>query len=370
MSNKEEKVFEYIKRLGDKSGKINLSLSKAQMALKIGREELENTLVSLSKKGKILLISVPPSPIFISYVINELIEMDKRYISGQLSLDKYLNERNRIISIINSSDIRETMPPPLPKAKVTDVLEGLTNISKYMLKLVKLKNSGEVNDRIFEKLFKQYTVKFSNTLDLSKRYIATIRSCIVDIESTIHDYIENIDAIRIDEKIRNIDRSSEIRSYKNLIMEEKKLLDNIANSLDLVQKTSYNMQELEKKLRDIETLLSSLRDEYEYVSVKAEIEESNEELMRRSIELKDRIQKLEKEKKLIEDTIRRYSKAESTTKAIEMIMEAYNNIKEIEAQGIIKENLTKEVDSLLNMLKTIYNKVIDLNKRIEDAVKY
>jgi len=343
LSEKEARVIDYLKALSRGSNKrIEFNINDAIGSISMPREEIEELLASLEEKGFIKIIKAPSSKCFLDLVKKKLVPIDSAFLAGEISLNEYTKQWEEVVSCI-TDPIAKNKFTPLPPAELSDIVNGLNNLLNYIERLAK----EEVSREIREKLARSYNEEFRRSLDLLNRYLEAIESALEINRSLINTETKEIEAIEVDEKIRNIDRSAEKKIKEERIKKAQQSLEKILMKIE-----GESPMKEDEELSKLEYELKKLKEEYELTEARAIIE-SDEALRKKAEALKNAIENIQRDIETLKSKITEQSQKKDIRKNLQNILERARKFSQ--EKMLWSENLQK-LNELEMQLNKIYRK--------------
>ena len=267
VSEMEVKVLSYLREHSGNDNRVIFNIEDLCKNFSADLKSIEEALLTLSWKGYIKFIKAPLSEESIDLVRKEIYRLDMSYLTGEIDFKKYISDFNQIISIFEDSDVKDIFKP-LPQRSLIEIIEGIENVLNYMEKLSKRE---DVDNALFEKLMLSYIDDLMNIMDLIERFLDALIFSSKYLGEEIDACIENLNVIKLDEKIRNIDRSGEKKSIVERINKLKNMLKKLLNHVKITQNFK-EMEELHLKLKEIDNRIKVLKEEIEVIDARILIE--------------------------------------------------------------------------------------------------
>lgn len=252
-----KRLLDYILTKMRGSGNIlELGVEDVINDLNISRSELDQALLTLEKDGYIRIIKIPPSDFLVEAIKKELTKLDGLFLLGEISRDEYKKKYEEIVGILTKvPDELRSLSPMIP------IEELIANVSNLINSLSRLKKEGsELKPEVLEDLRKKYDGMMKEQLVLISRMLKTLHLVVIDWENILKNEERELEVLKADEKIRNVDLSIEKRKKEEKINEAKNKLRRIYQLLTLGVKVEASiapqrLQEIEKELRELKIKL-------------------------------------------------------------------------------------------------------------------
>jgi len=205
--------------------------------------------------------------------------------------------------------VREVRRPFFPGAKseIEQLMSGITTLYERKASLLDLFQSGQVSERVFLKLYKEYSGKLNDYLKARAAKLDELKSSLEDKRNSLSNIAMQLEELEIRAKVGEIDPATYNQRAEKLKTEERGLNETL-NSINADIKALENIfgdrkpseiRDLEAKLKSAESALERMGEEEKVTQETLNIVKPDIEEMLRFIDslIKDR---KEKEKKLRE----------------------------------------------------------------------
>jgi len=285
-------------------------------------EVLENVILTLEQKGYLRITKVPITSKIIKEKLKERIkELNAAFISGKLDPSTYAAQFNEIVSKCPSLDAR-----PLSPASVSDALKGMLLLLRSLERLDKVSGESEAK----EALKREYAAKLEDLVKETSIMLEEARRVADHLLGLYREIYRKIETIRLDEQVREVDRSVE-----RAPLQEK--LQRVANDLEAVRRWVQGVPGEAARLEQLKKRLSELEVERELLETRLLIEGRKD--------LQEMLDKLVKEITQLRIEIERVS---VESKPLETIAE---RAKALYEKGLLPHYLYNAMASLLRELR-------------------
>ena len=194
---------------------------------------------------------------------------------------------------------------PGAKSEIEQLMSGITVLYERKASLLDFFQSGEVSERVFLKLYKEYSGKLNDYLKARAAKLDELRSTLEEKRNVLSDIAMRLEEIEIRAKVGEIDPVTYNQRVQKLKTEERGLNETV-NSLNADVRALENIlgdmkpseiHDLEMKIRRSKSALEKMGEEGKVTQETLEFVKSDIEGMLRFLDslIKDR---KEKEKKL------------------------------------------------------------------------
>ena len=197
---------------------------------------------------------------------------------------------------------------PGAKSEIEQLMSGITVLYERKISLLDLFQSGEVSERVFLKLYREYCGKLNEYLKARSAKMDELKSSLEDKRNALSNIKMQLEELEVRTKVGEIDPATYNRQAEKLRIEERGLNETL-NSLNadikaleniLGDKKPGEIYELERKLRRTKSALEKMGKEGKIAQETLKFVISDVEKMAGFLDslIKDR---KEKEKKLREE---------------------------------------------------------------------
>ena len=170
----------------------------------------------------------------------------------------------------SSSTIKVRRPFfPGAKNEIEQLMSGITVLYERKSSLLDLFQSGEVSERVFLKLYKEYSEKLNEYLKARAAKIDELKSSLEEKRNALSNIKMKLEELEVRTKVGEIDPATYSRQAEKLRIEERGLNETL-NSLNadikaleniLGDKKPGEIYELERKLRKAKSALEKMGEE-------------------------------------------------------------------------------------------------------------
>jgi len=196
---------------------------------------------------------------------------------------------------------------PGAKSEIEQLMSGITILYERKTSLLDFFQSGQVSERVFLKLYKEYSGKLNDYLKARAAKLDELRSTLEEKRNNLSNIAMQLEELEIRTKVGEIDPVTYNQRAENLKTEERGLNETV-NSLNadiraleniLGDRKPSEIRDLETRLKKSKSALEKMGDEGKVTQETLEFVKSDIEEMLRFLDslIKDR---KEKEKKLRE----------------------------------------------------------------------
>jgi len=217
---------------------------------------------------------------------------------------------------------REVRRPFFPGAKseIEQLMAGITTLYERKASLLDLFQSGQVSERVFLKLYKEYSGKLNDYLKARAAKLNELRSSLEEKRNMLSDIAMRLEELEIRTKVGEIDPATYNQRVENLRAEERGLSETV-NSLNADIKALENILGDRKpsEIRDLEARLNSSKSALERMAEEGKVTRETLEIVKPDIEemiefieslIKDRKEKEKKLREQLETLQTRYKLSE------------------------------------------------------------
>ena len=158
---------------------------------------------------------------------------------------------------------------PGAKNEIEQLMSGITVLYERKSSLLDLFQSGEVSERVFLKLYKEYSEKLNEYLKARAAKIDELKSSLEEKRNALSNIKMKLEELEVRTKVGEIDPATYSRQAEKLRIEERGLNETL-NSLNadikaleniLGDKKPGEIYELERKLRKAKSALEKMSEE-------------------------------------------------------------------------------------------------------------
>jgi hypothetical protein len=352
LSPTEEKILTYLRaKAGTANKDVNIDVLEASKELGLEPQRVEEVLLDLVTKGYLKIVKAPNAPRLKEYFYTRFARLLIYYYAGKITIEELKRDWDNLLSMLDSIGINlETVPRnPLEMGKVFqdffDTLQALKRLHEEASKMgVPSDPTILSNKDAVELLQKQYNEKLHEQalailplVDFLNKTIKNLGEMIIYLETELN-------AIEVDEKIRNVDRSEEKQDLAKQIQAYRGILRKI---------TTLGVTDVDAPLRaqldQLRITLEQYTEQYELYKVKALVEKDLNSL-NMAARLQAQIETLQRKIYDIEQELSR--KGEKQLHEITLLIaEILNNNKEALSQENI--DILNQVITALTSIKKI-----------------
>jgi chromosome segregation ATPase len=209
---------------------------------------------------------------------------------------------------------------PGAKSEIEQLMSGITTLYERKISLLDLFRSGEVSERVFLKLYKEYGGKLSGYLKARAAKLDELRSSLDEKRNRLSNLAMQLEELEIRTKVGEIDPVTYNQRAENLRIEEKGLNDTV-NSITADIRALENIlgDKRPGEIRDLEEKLSSLKSDLERMGEEEKVTRETLEFVKPDIEemlrflsslIRDRKEKEKKLREQLETLQTRYKLSE------------------------------------------------------------
>jgi DNA-binding MarR family transcriptional regulator len=329
LSPTEEKILTYLRAKASTANKdVTIDVIEASKELGLDPHRVEEVLLDLVTKGYLKIVKAPNAPRLKEYFYTRFARLLIYYYAGKITIEELKRDWDNLFSMLDSIGINlETVPRnPLEMGKVFqdffDTLQALKRLHEEASKMgVPSDPTSQSNKDAVQLLQKQYNEKLHEQALAILPLVNFLNKTIKNLGEMIIYLETELNAIEVDEKIRNVDRSEEkqdlakqIKAYRGILrkittlgviddslraqldqlrkaLEEyteqyelykvKALVEKDLNSLNMAARLQTQIETLQRKIYDIEQELSRRgeRQLHELTLLAAEILNNNKEAL-------------------------------------------------------------------------------------------
>jgi len=218
--------------------------------------------------------------------------------------------------------VREVRRPFFPGAKseIEQLMSGITTLYERKASLLDLFQSGEVSERVFLKLYKEYSGKLDEYLKAREAKLNELRSSLEEKRNILSEIAMRLEELEIRTKVGEIDPAAYNQRAEKLKAEERGLNETL-NSLNadiraleniLGDRKPGEIRDLEERLKSSKSALEGMAEEGKVTQETLEIVKPDIEEMLRFIDslIKDHKEKEKKLREQLETLQTRYKLSE------------------------------------------------------------
>ncbi|MGC8988272.1 MAG: hypothetical protein ACP5KC_09595 [Infirmifilum sp.] len=236
---------------------------KISGTVELTHEALELALYSLEKKGYLKILRVPPSSKAVKErLLSEVGKLNVAFITGQLDPSSYVAKLEEIASKCPSLGVK-----PLPPAGLSDVVKGIAHLLESLRKLSEERSEESAK----EELKREYVAKLEGLVEEAERLLDVVQGVVEQVSRQRQELARRIEVIRLDERVRGVDRSAEVTA-----LQER--LQKVDADLAAIRRWALggggapDIGQLRERFAALEKKLSGLEAEREILEARALIE--------------------------------------------------------------------------------------------------
>ena len=351
LSPTEEKILTYLRTKTSTANKdVNIDVLEASKELGLEPQRVEEVLLDLVMKGYLKIVKAPNAPRLKEYFYKRFARLLIYYYAGKKTIEELKRDWDNLFNMLDSIGINlETVPRnPLEMGKVFqdfyDTLQALKRLRGEASKMgVPSDPTTLSNKDAVQLLQKQYNEKLHEQalailplVDFLNKTIKNLGEMIIYLETELN-------AIEVDEKIRNVDRSEEKQDLTKQIQAYLGILRKIT-TLGVIDDS------LRAQLDQLRKALEESTEQYELYKVKALVEKDLNSL-NMAARLQTQIETLQRKIYDIEQELVRRGERRLNEITL-LIEEILNNNKEALSQENI-DILNQVVTALTSIQKII-----------------
>jgi hypothetical protein len=351
LSPTEEKILTYLRTKTSTANKdVNIDVLEASKELGLEPQRVEEVLLDLVMKGYLKIVKAPNAPRLKEYFYKRFARLLIYYYAGKITIEELKRDWDNLFNMLDSIGINlETVPRnPLEMGKVFqdfyDTLQALKRLRGEASKMgVPSDPTTLSNKDAVQLLQKQYNEKLHEQalailplVDFLNKTIKNLGEMIIYLETELN-------AIEVDEKIRNVDRSEEKQDLTKQIQAYRGILRKIT-TLGVIDDS------LRAQLDQLRKALEESTEQYELYKVKALVEKDLNSL-NMAARLQTQIETLQRKIYDIEQELVRRGERRLNEITL-LIEEILNNNKEALSQENI-DILNQVVTALTSIQKII-----------------
>jgi len=209
---------------------------------------------------------------------------------------------------------------PGAKSEIEQLMSGITTLYERKASLLDLFRSGEVSERVFLKLYKEYGGKLKDYLKAREMKLNELRSSLEEKRNLLSEITMRLEELEIRTKVGEIDpvtynqKVEKLRSEERGLKEAMKSINADIKALEniLGDRKPSEIRDLEERLNSSKAALERMAEEGKATQETLEIVKPDIEEMLRFIEslIKDRKEKEKKLREQLETLQTRYKLSE------------------------------------------------------------
>jgi len=134
-------------------------------------------------------------------------------------------------------------PPVSTESEIVNLMSGITSLYERKTSLLDIFRAGDLSEKVFLKLYNEYTGKLADLLNARIRRMEELRSRLDDRNKRLNEVILSLEELEVRYKIGELDLSAFSQRAEKLRMEERDLRD-------AVKSLRINIEHLEKMLAE------------------------------------------------------------------------------------------------------------------------
>jgi len=209
---------------------------------------------------------------------------------------------------------------PGAKSEIEQLMFGITILYERKASLLDLFKSGQVSERVFLKLYKEYSGKLNDYLKAREAKLKELKASLEEKRNRLSSISMQIEELEVRTKVGEIDPATYTQRVENLRTEERGL-NEVVNSLNadigaleniLGDKKPSEIRDLEKKLESSKSALERMGEEGKVTKETLDFVKPDIEKMLKFIDslIKDRKEKEKKLREQLETLQTRYKLSE------------------------------------------------------------
>jgi len=209
---------------------------------------------------------------------------------------------------------------PGAKSEIEQLMSGITTLYERKISLLDLFQSGQVSERVFLKLYKEYSGKLNDYLKARKAKLDELRSSLEEKRNSLSNIAMQLEELEIRTKVGEIDPATYSQQAEKLRTEERGLNETV-NSLNADIKALENILGDRKpsEIRDLEMRLKSSKSALEKMGEEEKVTQETLNIVKPDIDkmlkfidslIKDRKEKEKKLREQLETLQTRYKLSE------------------------------------------------------------
>jgi len=218
--------------------------------------------------------------------------------------------------------VREARRPFFPGAKseIEQLMSGITTLYERKVSLLDIFQSGQVSERVFLKLYREYSGKLKDYLKAREAKLNELRSSLEEKRNSLSNITLRLEELEIRTKVGEIDPATYNQQTEKLKTEERGLNETV-KSLNADIKALENILGDRKpsEIRDLEARLKSSESAIERMAEEGKVTQETLDVVKPDIEemlefinslIKDRKEKEKKLREQLETLQTRYKLSE------------------------------------------------------------
>jgi hypothetical protein len=351
LSPTEEKILTYLRAKASTANKdVTIDVIEASKELGLEPKRVEEVLLDLVTKGYLKIVKAPNAPRLKEYFYTRFARLLIYYYAGKITIEELKRDWDNLFSMLDSIGINlETVPRnPLEMGKVFqdffDTLQALKRLHEEASKMgVPSDPTSQSNKDAVQLLQKQYNEKLHEQALAILPLVNFLNKTIKNLGEMIIYLETELNAIEVDEKIRNVDRSEEKQDLAKQIKAYRGILRKIT-TLGVIDDS------LRAQLDQLRKALEEYTEQYELYKVKALVEKDLNSL-NMAARLQTQIETLQRKIYDIEQELSRRGERQLHELTL-LVAEILNNNKEALSQENI-DILNQVITALTNIEKII-----------------
>jgi hypothetical protein len=351
LSPTEEKILTYLRaKAGTANKDVTIDVLEASKELGLEPQRVEEVLLDLVTKGYLKIVKAPNAPRLKEYFYTRFTRLLIYYYAGKITIEELKRDWDNLFSMLDSIGINlETVPRnPLEMGKVFqdffDTLQALKRLHEEASKMgVPSDPTILSNKDAVQLLQKQYNEKLHEQAQTILPLVDFLNKTIKNLGEMIIYLETELNAIEVDEKIRNVDRSEEKQDLAKQIQAYRGILRKIT-TLGVIDDS------LRAQLDQLRKALEEYTEQYELYKVKALVEKDLNSL-NMAARLQTQIETLQRKIYDIEQELSRRGERQLHEITL-LVAEILNNNKEVLSQENI-DILNQVITALTNIQKII-----------------
>jgi len=189
--------------------------------------------------------------------------------------------------IITPPAVRGPRRPFFPGAKseIEQLMAGITVLYERKISLLDLFRSGEVSERVFLKLYREYGGKLNDYLKAREAKLEELRSSLDEKRNRLSNISMQLEELEVRAKVGEIDPATYNQRAENLRIEEKGLNETVNSITADIRALENILGDKEPgEIRDMEEKLDSLMSDLERMGEEGKVTSETLEFVKPDIE--------------------------------------------------------------------------------------
>ena len=316
----QDKVLEFLRSIGGK--KVEFGLDEAASRLSTSREELEEALFLLQRRGLLKIVKIPPSSRVIDLLREEIEELDGLFLANEISREEYLKRWEEITGITERSALGMG---PLSPIEIEGILKDINDRFNYLERLKDIR-AADVKERLLD----EYNGEIFMLTERLKRIVNASLSYLELKRTRIEELNRKIELIEADSRVRGVSREREIKECMDEVRSALERIDRVMNFI--AGRKEVGEEERRKLLEE----LRRMEEERDLLKARALVE---------GRDLSKDVEPIERRIEEIKSRMKEISEAGS-------LLAIHERLKKLREMGFVREDVYKRLDEFLNALKS------------------